>query len=337
MMMKLSPRGRSPCCAGLLAVLFAAGCAETQFFAATAKRISGSTENVTESTAPTDTKRRTKSRYKVGSPYKIEDVWYYPKLDYAYSQTGIASWYGSKFDGKPTANGEVYDMNQISAAHRTLPLPSIVRVTNLRNGRSLKVRVNDRGPYARGRIIDLSRRTAQLLGFEAAGTTTVKVSVLAEESQQLAAAYGMYEVIPPRAVAAPRIAVTSAALPPPPGANVAPPPANEYRIAIASTVPKRNVRTNPPAPRVDNEVTILPVTAAPRIFIQVGAFTRYENANQLRARLSPIGQAKILQARVVDQPFFRVRFGPLASVEDADGLLASLLRAGQRDARIVVE
>jgi len=332
-MTKLSPKTRSPWRAGLLAVFFLAGCAETQLIVSTAKRLSGSTET-------TDSDRRTAGRYKIGSPYKIDDIWYYPKLDYAYSQTGIASWYGSKFHGRRTANGEIFDMNLISAAHRTLPLPSIVRVTNLNNGRSLKVRVNDRGPYARGRIIDLSRRTAQLLGFEQAGTATVQVSLQAPESRQLAASYGVVDAVenePPRPVAAPRVAVTSAALPPPPGAKTAPPPTNNHKIVAVNTAPKRNLRGTALVPAVDDAVTVLPIKGAPKIFVQVGAFTRYDNANRLRARLSSIGAAKIVQVRVVDRPFFRVRFGPLDSVEEADRLLTSILGAGQRDARIVVE
>src|SRR5215510_5128351 len=93
--------------------------------------------------------------YKVGNPYQIAGVWYYPKEQPDYDQTGIASWYGPNFHGRLTANGEVFDSNQISAAHPTLPMPVNVRVTNLDNGRSIVVRINDRGPFVRGRIIDL--------------------------------------------------------------------------------------------------------------------------------------------------------------------------------------
>jgi len=125
--------------------------------------------------------------YKVGEPYQIGGIWYYPAEDYAYDETGIASWYGPDFHGKYTANGEVYDMNDLTAAHHTLPMPSLARVTNLDNGRSIVVRVNDRGPFAKGRILDMSRRGAQLLGFEQAGTAKVRVQILAQESKQLAA------------------------------------------------------------------------------------------------------------------------------------------------------
>ena len=102
--------------------------------------------------------------YKVGDPYQIDNVWYYPREQPDYDETGIASWYGPDFYGKYTANGELYDGNKLTAAHRTLPMPVNVRVTNLDNGKSIIVRVNDRGPYARGRIIDLSRTRRRTAG-----------------------------------------------------------------------------------------------------------------------------------------------------------------------------
>lgn len=126
--------------------------------------------------------------YKVGNPYQIFGKWYYPKEDYSYSEIGMASWYGDDFHAKRTANGEKYDMNTLTAAHRTLPLPSIVKVTNLENGRSLVVRVNDRGPYAKDRIIDISKRGAQLLGYQTKGITKVRVELMVKESKALKAA-----------------------------------------------------------------------------------------------------------------------------------------------------
>lgn len=133
-------------------------------------------------------------RYRVGypsyrvEPYQVKGVWYTPKVDYDYDETGTASWYGPGFDRQPTADGEIYDMNQVSAAHKTLPLPSIVEVTNLQNGRALRVRVNDRGPFVDGRLIDMSRRSAQLLGFEGSGTAPVRVKIVKDESIQVAEA-----------------------------------------------------------------------------------------------------------------------------------------------------
>jgi rare lipoprotein A len=116
--------------------------------------------------------------YKVGEPYQVNGIWYYPAEDPYYDQTGIASWYGEPFDGQKTANGEIYDMNDLTAAHKTLPMPVYVRVTNLENGRSLVLRINDRGPFVSGRIIDVSRRAAQLLGFDKKGTAKVRVQVV---------------------------------------------------------------------------------------------------------------------------------------------------------------
>jgi rare lipoprotein A len=113
--------------------------------------------------------------YKVGNPYLIDGALFTPAEDPAYDRTGIASFYSEDFHGRKTANGEIFDMWALSAAHPTLPIPSYVYVTNLANGRVLLVRINDRGPYARGRVIDLSRAAARLLGFEMRGTSYVRV------------------------------------------------------------------------------------------------------------------------------------------------------------------
>lgn len=113
--------------------------------------------------------------YKVGSPYQIGGRWYVPREQPGYDQSGVASWYGSDFHGRRTANGEVFDMEALTAAHPTLPLPSLATVTNLDTGRTILVRINDRGPYAKDRLIDLSRRSARELGFEHRGTARVRV------------------------------------------------------------------------------------------------------------------------------------------------------------------
>ena len=114
-------------------------------------------------------------QYHVGPPYTVGGRTYVPQDNPNYQATGLASWYGDDFHGRLTANREIFDRNGITAAHPTLPLPSYVRVTNLSNGRSLIVRVNDRGPYHGNRIIDVSSKAAQLLGFQASGTAWVKV------------------------------------------------------------------------------------------------------------------------------------------------------------------
>ena len=150
------------------------GCAQTRMATATiSEAVSG---------------QKTVGTFKIGNPYTIAGKRYVPKESYTLNETGIASWYGPQFHGKLTANGEIFDMNELTAAHRTLQMPSLVRVTNLENGRSLIVRINDRGPFARGRIIDLSRKSADLLGFKQQGTAKVRVQVLGLESRQLAEA-----------------------------------------------------------------------------------------------------------------------------------------------------
>jgi rare lipoprotein A len=114
-------------------------------------------------------------QYLVGHPYTIAGRTYYPQENESYTAVGMASWYGSAFQGRRTANGEVYDMASITAAHPTMPLPSYARVTNLGNGHSIIVRVNDRGPYHGGRVMDVSSRVADVLDFKGAGTAHVKV------------------------------------------------------------------------------------------------------------------------------------------------------------------
>lgn len=118
---------------------------------------------------------------KIGKPYEISGKWYYPKDDPYYDKEGVASWYGPGFHGRATANGEIYNQYDLTAAHPTLPMPSIVEVTNLENGRSLQVRVNDRGPFHDNRIIDLSKESARKLGVT--GLAKVRVRLLREETQ----------------------------------------------------------------------------------------------------------------------------------------------------------
>lgn len=176
--------------------------------------------------------------YKVGKPYAIKGVWYTPRVDYGYDETGIASWYGPGFHGQATANGEVYDMNELTAAHTTLPLPSIVRVTNLDNGRTIKLRVNDRGPFVGGRIIDVSRRASQLLGFHEKGTAAVRVEIEAEESRQLAEALGAAQT----EQLATAVAATPLTTNPPPAAA----PVLAPVATAANTAPSEGVTPEPP-------------------------------------------------------------------------------------------
>jgi rare lipoprotein A len=116
--------------------------------------------------------------FKLGEPYLAGGRWYVPINDRSYDRVGLASWYGDFFHGRPTANGEIYDMNGLTAAHPTLPMPTYAAVTNLENNRTIVVRINDRGPYHDGRIIDLSHKAAQLLGLFGRGTAPVRVRYL---------------------------------------------------------------------------------------------------------------------------------------------------------------
>lgn len=123
-------------------------------------------------------------KYRVGKPYTVAGRVYTPEHNPNYRAEGMASWYGSDFHGRLTANGEVYDKEAISAAHPTMPLPSYARVTNLRNGRSIIVRVNDRGPYAKDRLIDLSSKAAELLHYKSVGLARVRVEYVGPASIQ---------------------------------------------------------------------------------------------------------------------------------------------------------
>lgn len=299
-----------------LAVL-AAACAETNLAVETTKVV---TRKENEVVGP----------YKIGKPYRVNNVWYYPKADYDYDETGIASWYGPGFHANQTANGEIYDENDLTAAHKTLPMPSLVRVTNLENGRALVVRINDRGPFVNNRIIDLSRRSAQLLGIEQKGTAKVRVQVLKDESMMLAAQASAKggDTIGPAPAAAPAGDVVAEALP---GST-----SGQAQVQQpVSQVPKQVALGNTQSPQLTGQVVTVPVKPS-NIYIQAGAFLRQGNAQQLQRKLSSIGQTRITEFILNQQRFYRVQLGPIASVEEADRLLQQLLDNGHPDAKIAV-
>jgi len=301
--------------------LFAlAACAETELIVHTAK-------TVRSSNAPAPV-----GDYKVGKPYQVRGQWYYPSENFEYAETGIASWYGPNFHGKPTANGEIFDQNLITAAHPTLPLPSAVRVTNLDNGRTILLRINDRGPFARGRIIDLSRRTAQLLGFEKNGTAKVRVEILPDESRQLklAALNKDGGGDQPQIASSPREVVVARPIP-----NSGQPVqiASNTASAGAKSAPSR---AGPAIPVLSKKVEILPVSPT-GIYIQTGAFSRLENALRMRDRIYSLGPAQISRFFAGGVELYRVRIGPLQSVAMADTTLIRVTGAGVEDARLIVE
>lgn len=282
--------------------------------------------------------------FKVGNPYYIQGTRYTPVERYEHSETGIASWYGPGFHGKRTANGEVFNKNELTAAHRTLQMPSLIRVTNLDNGRSLVVRVNDRGPYSRGRVLDLSERAAELLAFKNHGTAKIKIDVLSEESRRVAemAKQGMdtrgYEV----AVNQNRIPVPAAQKPPeqivlaqettaysPSGAPIEP-VAREQIGRVAVHQGQGGVIYPDPV------VQQVPVSAS-NIFVQAGSFGSEANAVALSQRLAGIGPARVYPAQVNGQNFYRVRIGPFAQVAQADSALSGAVGAGASGAVIIVD
>lgn len=313
--------------------------------------------------------------YKVGPPYQINGVWYYPKVDYDYDERGTASWYGPGFDQKTTANGEIYDMNQVSAAHKTLPLPSVVEVTNLQNGRSLQLRVNDRGPYVGDRVIDLSRRAAQLLGFEGTGTAPVRVRILKEPSIQVAEAAMRGETGQVRLAAAAHTIRPE----PPPAVAVVPPPPNRGEVVVAANWPTEQparqaevgaapppaeppprpvqVATAEPAPQpppprpyfpsfiaTAHAETYHPPAAAAasptgsgRIYVQAGAFSVPENAQRVRSRIASLGSAEIVPSQGNGTTLYLVRVGPVRTEAAADQLRSRVIDSGFPDARIVGE
>ncbi len=295
--------------------LLVSGCAETELAVHAVKRIGSQIDGVTQA--------RPTPEYKIGKPYLIGGVWYYPAENYHYAETGVASWYGTKFHGRKTANGEIYDMNGLTAAHRTLPLPSIVRVTNLRNGRAIKVRINDRGPFARGRIIDLSRRAAQLLGFRNQGTAPVRVEIMPEESRQIAALAQSRRVIQATAVPSGRVRVAN--LPfegAPAGGETAPAAARGRAPFQMASLPG---------------AVVTGAAEYPLLYVQAGAFIERARADRLRQRLSTIGRALVVEATFGAQRFYRVRIGPLGSVAEGDRVLDRVIGAGFPEARLVVD
>ncbi|MEE9299804.1 MAG: septal ring lytic transglycosylase RlpA family protein [Alphaproteobacteria bacterium] len=299
--------------AAALCALLLSACAETELAVNTVKVI-----GVGEG------ERAGSGRYKLGDPYQVDGVWYHPKYDANYDETGIASWYGKPFHGQPTANGAIYDMNALTAAHKTLPMPSHVRVTNLENGRSIVVTVNDRGPFVHGRIIDLSRRAAQLLGLESAGTAMVRVQVLPEEEQPavLLASLDRIEADgvrrQPRVEAAPSGSVEVAFLEA---------PANGGLISSAAAAEFQEEKTTP----------IMVAVPSVRMFVQAGSFAVRDNALDLRSRLETYGPAAVTVVDLEGRRLYRVRLGPYDVLEEADATLAEVISNGYTDARLIVD
>lgn len=251
--------------------------------------------------------------YKVGSPYIINGVRYIPKIDTNYDTTGIASWYGKDFHGKRTANGEIYNMNALTAAHKTLPMPTYVQVTNLDNGRALVVRINDRGPFVNNRIIDMSRRGAQLLGFEKQGIAKVRVKVIGSSDEGFIANKPKTSQEEKSAVAA--VPIKSV---------------KQTPLKDTNNLEKNSPIKPPP------EVSLKPLTEFNDIYIQVASFTLFQNANKLGAVLSTIAPINIVSKIINKKEFFRLRLGPFDKIDDADEVLDEVIKLGHPNAHIII-
>ena len=266
--------------------------------------------------------------YKIGDPYQIYGNWYYPERDLLYDETGIASWYGDQFAGKLTANGEIFDPELVTAAHKTLPMPSVVRVTNLDNGKSLVVKLNDRGPYVTGRIIDLSRAAARKLGFLDAGIAKVRVQILAEQSLAMERLARQNEF--------PLLPDSNSALP-----EVTPDNIPEVTMS-ARTTRKESVNQASGTSAIEllaksriGEVIEVPIVDT-KIWVQIGAFYHLDNA---RAVLNSYTNAngRIAESLLDGKPIYKARLGPVKTVEAADILLVDVLQFGFQGAHIIVD
>ncbi len=271
-------------------------------------------------------------RYVVGDPYRLGGVWSYPQEDYALSETGLSEVLPAPMFGGQTANGEVLMAQGLTAAHRSLQMPAIIRVTNLENGRSMLLRVNDRGPEKPGRILGVSPRAAALLGMTPGRATQIALVVDAEKSR--AAAEGLPGQAPPpiAIAAAPRAAVAREELAPLPGTREA---------------PRREVQPLPSAAPLtelapQGRGTMAPLTEtvtqnAPRpgsLLVEAGQFSSRYGAEAVAARLPG---ARISQQGRGRNANFRVALGPFAEVRAADFALERTLAAGLSGARIIVE
>jgi rare lipoprotein A len=265
-------------------------------------------------------------RAKTGDPYQVGGIWYVPREQPNYDEVGTASWYGDAFNLKPTANGETFDMTAVSAAHTTLPLPSMVEVTNLENGRKLFVRVNDRGPFYGGRIIDLSREAARQLGYDVKGTARVRV-----------------RYVGPAPLLGPDAGVRYASAAPPPAsraaAPVAPPPQRlqvEVAQAVAPAPAPVETQALPPLGAAPKPVlTAAAAVGEPALRIQAGSYASEANAERAASRLSGTGSPVIEPVQRDGATLYRVMLSAPSDEPQAYALRDRIAAMGFADARVV--
>jgi rare lipoprotein A len=247
-------------------------------------------------------------RYHVGKPYVVGGKRYYPQEVESYDKVGMASWYGPKFHRRMTSNGEWFDQDYLSAAHTTLPLPSYARVTNLENGRAIVVRVNDRGPFVDDRIIDLSKRSADVLDVRRKGTAKVRVQYLGpapldDKGTHLASMNRGTAVMVADKAPAPQPKVV---------------PSKAPELATASLAGHQVARRDE------------------GFYVQVGSFSDPSNAGRAEANVASLGPVETTPVDMERGRFYRVRVGPLGDQASAHAALARVQAAGHYDARVVV-
>lgn len=250
---------------------------------------------------------------RVGPPYRANGRWYVPTPEPGYEETGTASWYGPQFHGQRTANGEVFDQAALTAAHPTLPLNSLVQVTNLENGREVIVRVTDRGPFAHERLIDLSQGAAEVLGFVRQGHTTVHVRYLGPAPRRYDAA------APPAPPATSETMPTAAPLSAP-----STPPSVQGPISLAPPSTGDQLAGGPVAPAP----AAAPAAPLGAYVIQVGAFSDLANAQRVRSAVATAGPVSIDVLRAPGGELFRVRVGPFGTQADAETARRTLADLG---------
>jgi rare lipoprotein A len=263
--------------------------------------------------------------YVLGAPYQAGGVWYYPHESYEGQETGLATVYASDHPDL-TADGEAFDQQALAAAHQTLQLPAVARLTNLENGLQVMVRVNDRGPATPHRLIEVTRRTAELLKFSNDQAVRVRLDVLPTES------HAAVDAVP----GAPKLDLTAAPVGVVQQSELSPPGGATPSVAAPAIESQQEAAPAPAAVlRLPESVT--QGTPDPgQLFIRLGTFQTYEYAGIQRARVAGLG-ANIVSTRNGRLQTHRVIIGPLANVQQADMVLDQVLRSGVTDARIVVE
>jgi len=270
----------------------------------------------------------------LGEPYQAGGVWWYPRADLRLDASGLAEVYGDRHPPL-TTDGEAFDQTAMAAANQTLPLPAIALVTNLETGRQLRVRINDRGPATPRRMLAVTRRVAQLLGFPPSGVAQMRLEVLEGDSQ---AAQNALPGAPKLAIAAaPREVVASASLPPLPGARGNP---GAGSAATPDPAPPGTTPGTTLAQAADAAMrlpeTVTQVAPDPgTLWIDLGNFPTYEFANMQRAAVAQLG-ATVVSEMHANAEMFRVTIGPIQDVAQADRLLDEAVASGISDPRIVV-